>query len=121
MKNTISNPSRIMPFDAEDFAYPPTGGKFKLVLLGIIIPGFIAYYGVNAWLSEEAYWPGRRGGVTVHGESARAMAVLYMSVATFVHSRWFWGLIQVDRIFQVGMVSSLLIFLGSLIWALSVT
>lgn len=110
-----------MPFDAEDFAYPPTGGKFKLVLLGIIIPGFIAYYGVNAWLDEEAYWPGRRGGVTVHGESARAMAVLYMSVASFVHSRWFWGLIQADRIFQVGMVSSLLIFLGSLIWALSVT
>jgi hypothetical protein len=110
-----------MPVDAEDFAYPPTGGKFKLVLLGIIIPGFIAYYGVNAWIDEKAYWPGRRGGVTVHGESARAMAVLYMSVASFVHSRWFWGLIQADRIFQIGMVSSLLIFLGSLIWALSVT
>ena len=110
-----------MPFDAEDIAYPPTGGKLKLIFLGIIIPGFIAYYGVNAWLIEEAYWPGRPGGVTVHGESARAIAVLYLSVASFVHSRWFWGLIQADRVFQISMVSSLLIFLGSLIWALSVT
>lgn len=109
-----------MAFDTEDFAYPPTGGKFKLIVVGIIIPVFIAYYGVNTWLAEEAYWPGRGGGVTLRGESARAMAVLYMSVASFVHFRWFWGLIQAERVFKVGMVSSMLIFLGALIWAMSV-
>jgi hypothetical protein len=114
-------PSRIMPFDTEDFDYPPTGSKFKQVVVGIIIPGFIVYYGVNVWIDEEAYLPGRGGGVTIHGESARAMAVLYMSVASFVHSRWFWGMVHADKIYLVGMVGSLFIFLGSLIWALSVT
>jgi len=110
-----------MAFDTENFAYPPTGGTIKLIMVGIIFPGIIACYGVNAWLSEEAYWPGRRGGVMVFGESARAMAVLYMSVGSFIHFRWFWGLIQAERVFKLGMVFSLLVFLGALIWALSVT
>lgn len=110
-----------MASDTEGFAYPPTGGRIKLIVVGIILPGIVAYYGVNAWLSEQAYWHGRGGGVTVRGESARAMAVLYMSVAGFIHFRWFWGLIQAERVFRIGMFSSLLIFLGALIWALSVT
>lgn len=111
-----------MAFDVEDFAYPPAGGRIKWIVVGMVIPAIIAHYAVNAWLSEAAYWPGgRSGGVTVRGESARAMAALYMSVASFIHFRWFWGLIQAARVFKIGTISSLLIFLGALIWALSVT
>jgi hypothetical protein len=108
-----------MSYDYEDFAYPPNGGRVKLILLGLIIPGIIAYFAIRAWLTKEAYWPSRRGqGLIVHGESAQALAVVYLSVAAFFHFRWFWGLIQADRVFQIGTVCSLLTFLGALIHAL---
>ena len=111
-----------MPYDSEDFAYPPNGGRVKLILLGCLIPGIIAWFAINAWLMKEAYWPGgRRGpGMTVRGEAAQAMAVMYLSVAGFFHFRWFWGLIQFDRVFQIGTVCSLLLFLAALIHALCV-
>ena len=111
-----------MPYDFEDFAYPPTGGRLKLVLLGIALPGIIARFGLLAWVLEEAWWPSRRGsGEIIHGESAQAMAIVYLSVAAFIHFRWFWGLLPADRTFRVGTVCSLLTFLGALIWALCVS
>lgn len=110
----------VMNIDYEDFVDPPTGGRFKLAVLGIIIPAMIAYFAVSAWLEELAYLPGRRGGMMLHGESARAMAVVYMSVALFIHCRWFWGLIQSERVYKIGQISSLFIFLVALIWSLSV-
>jgi hypothetical protein len=110
-----------MPYDYEDLAYPPNGGRVKLILLGCLIPGIIAWFAIKAWLMKEAYWPGRRGsGMLVHGESAQAMAVVYLSVAAFFHFRWFWGLIQTHQIFQIGTICSLLLFLGALIYALCV-
>ena len=109
-----------MAFDSEDFAYPPSGGRNKLVLLGILLPGFIAWHAAHAWIARVAYWPSRRGaGIVIHGEAARAMAVLYLSVALFIHFRWFWGLLQKDRAFLSGTVGSCLLFLGALLWALA--
>lgn len=108
-----------MPFDIEDFAYPPVGGKVKLTLYGLILPALIIYHAADTWLSQETYWPGRRSGMVVRGECAQAMAVIYLSIAAFIHFRWFWGLLQKDRIFQVGTVGSLVTALAAFIWALA--
>jgi hypothetical protein len=115
------NLSKSMTHDFEDFAYPPSGGRMKMVVLGIMLPGIITYFGTRAWWLEEAIWPGRgNSSIVVHGECARAMAVVYLSVAAFIHFRWFWGLIPADRTFQAGAVCSLFTFLGALIYALCV-
>jgi len=99
-----------MSFD--DWAYPPdSGGKGKIIALGIILPLVIGGYAVSAWISEEAFWPGGRrvgGGMTLTGDAARGLAVCYMSMAAFCHFRWFWGLLGEERIFKVGIVLSML-------------
>lgn len=105
-----------MSFD--DLTYPPdSGGKGKIILLGLVVPTVIGFFAAKAWISGEAYWPGRQGGTTVTDDAARAMAVCYLSVALLCHFRWFWGLLRAERIFVVGTVCSLLTFLISLIAA----
>lgn len=107
-----------MDFDAEDLSYPPSGGRVKLTLLGIALPLGVVAIGVHSWTSQEAWWPGSRGsGVMVHGDAAKAFAVLYMSLSAFVHSRWCWGLLGYNRVFETGTVISILGFLGSMLWA----
>ena len=103
---------------AEDLAYPPTGGRLTLVLLGIVLPGVIAYFGVKAWVLEEAYWPGNHGnGVIIFGVAAQAFAVTRLSVACFCHFRWCWGLLGYDRVFEVGTAISVIFFLVSMVYA----
>ena len=114
----IQSPGVGAESDYEDLAYPPNGGSLKLLVLGIIVPGTVAYFGYQAWASQEAWWPGRGGGVMVHGEAAQAMAAAYLSMAAFIHFRWFWGLLRAERTFQAGTVLSLFSFLIALIWAL---
>ncbi|WAC18199.1 hypothetical protein OVA24_13225 [Luteolibacter sp. SL250] len=98
-----------MSFDYEDLANPPsTGGKRKMILLGIVLPVLISLFAAKTWISMEAYWPGRRGGMTIYDDAARAMAVLHLSIACFCHSRWFWGLRGEEKIFKVGIVLSML-------------
>jgi hypothetical protein len=110
-----------MPYDFDDLAYPPNGGRVKLILLGCLVPGIIAWFAINAWITQEAYWPSRRGsGMRLHGESAQAMAFVYLSVALFFHFRWFWGLLQAERVYLTGTVCSLMLFLGALIHTLCV-
>jgi hypothetical protein len=108
-----------MSDDFEDLAYPPEGGRVKLILLGLVVPGVIAYFAARAWVNQQAYWPGSRGsGMTVRGEAAQALAMAYMSIGAFMHFRWCWGLMSAHRTFQIGTVCSLLVFLGCLIYAL---
>lgn len=98
-----------MSFDFEDLAHPPeSGGKGRIALLGVILPAVIAFFAAKAWMNEEAYWPGRRGGATITGEAARYLAVCYLSVAAFCHSRWFWGLRGFERAFKAGIITSII-------------
>ena len=107
---------RQTPNDIENLSYPPTGGRVKMVLLGVILPVVIAYFAVDAWITEVAWWPGSRGsGFVTHGSAAKAVAAAYLSAGMFCHSRWFWGLFPVYRVFEIGTVVSLLGFLGALI------
>lgn len=106
--------------DDGDFDIPPTGGRVKLILLGIVLPGLIAWYATDAWMAEKAYWPARQGrGIRIYGEAARALAVVYLSVAGFCHTRWFWGILQWERTFRAGTIASCLFFLGALLWVVT--
>jgi len=104
----------------EDWAYPPDiGGRWKIVLLGIALPLFIAYWAEEAWVHQEAVLPaGRRGTLTVTGDIARALAVCYLSAAAFCHFRWYWGLVSSYAVFVRGTVISLLAGLAGFFTAL---
>ena len=109
----FENPFRHTATEAENLSYPPSGGRVKMVLFGIILPIVIVYFGVQAWITEEAIWFGRRGSdMDVRGKTAKALGVIYASVGLFCHFRWFWGLIPVYRAFEIGTTISLLGILG---------
>ena len=105
----FENPHRHTASEAEDLSYPPSGGWTKLVILGIVLPLIILYFGIQAWITEEAVWFGHRNSdIEVHGKTAKALGVVYSSVGLFCHFRWFWGLIPVYHVFEIGTVISLL-------------
>lgn len=99
--------------DIEDLAYPPNGGRVKLVVLGIIVPLIIAWFAGKAWISQEATWFGHRGSsMLVKGDTARALAVCEFAAAAFCHFRWFWGLLPAYRVFTYGTALSMILGLG---------
>ena len=87
----------------------------KLIVLGVLLPLAIGYFGVQAWITEEATWFGRGSSdIVVHGRTAKSLGAAYTSVGLFCHCRWFWGLLPVYRVFEVGTLVSLLGFLVAL-------
>lgn len=103
--------------EAEALSYPPPGGRVKLLLLGVLLPLIIGYFGIKAWVTEEAVWFGRNSNMIVHGQVAKGLAVTYISVCLFCHFRWYWGLKPVYRVYEIGTIVSLLAFLGSIAYA----
>ena len=113
----MDNPYRHTASDAEDLTYPPSGGRVKMILLGIVVPLVILYFGFDAWTTEEATWLGSRSSdIKVRGNTAKCVGVTYSSIGLFCHFRWFWGLIPVYRVFEIGMVVSLLGILGGILF-----
>ena len=101
--------------EIEDLSYPPTGGRLKIIVLGILLPMLLAWFASKAWIDQVTTWPGNRGhGIIVKGDTARAIAVCKLASALFCHFRWFWGIVSSYRVFTVGMVVSLVLFLGGL-------
>ncbi len=99
--------------DIEDLAYPPSGGKWKMLSGGILLPLGIGYFAVRAWIDREAVWFGRNDiNLDLKGEAARAMALCYLGAAAWAHFRWFWGLKPAWRVFTIGTVCSLVLILG---------
>jgi len=106
-RNTVS--------EIEDLSYPPTGGRVKITILGILLPLLLAWFASKAWIDQVATWPGHRGSsMVVKGDAARAIAVCKFAAALFCHFRWFWGIVSTYRVFTIGMVVSLILFLGGL-------
>lgn len=92
-----------MSFDLFNFDYPPPGSRFTMIVFGILIPGVIGYFAFDVWVDQGIYWPSRRlYDLTIQGDAARACAVVFMSIGTFIHFRRFWGLRQHDRVYQIG-------------------
>jgi hypothetical protein len=110
----LDNLNRHTATKAENFAYPPNGGRGKLITLGIILPIGVLIYAVHIWITKEAYWPGRHSsGMSVTGDTARAMSVGYTFLSLFCHFRWCWGLIPHYLAFRIGTTISLLGILGA--------
>ncbi|MEM7009943.1 MAG: hypothetical protein AAF585_00545 [Verrucomicrobiota bacterium] len=115
MFNWLKNPYRHAVSDAEDLSYPPSGGYTKLVVFGLIVPVIIWYFGIQAWITEEAFWFGQNGsGMNVFGRTAKALGLVYSCVGFFFHFRWFWGLLPIYSVYEIGTKLSLLGILGGL-------
>src|SRR5690348_12033900 len=78
--------------DAEDLAYPPSGGPVKMCIVGIGLALIPLLYGVHCLFSGHALLFGQHGNMDVTGPAATALAVAYIAVGVFVHAHWFWGL-----------------------------
>jgi hypothetical protein len=105
----LKHPYRHTASEMEDLSYPPSGGRVKLVLLGILLPALILHTGLTAWFSEEAVWFGQgNSDIEVKGATAKSLGVVYSCVGLFCHFRWCWGLVPVYRVYHTGTVVSLL-------------
>jgi hypothetical protein len=100
--------------DAEDLAYPPSGGRLKMWLLGIGLALIPVGYGIHCLRTRHALLFGQDSDLDVTGSGAVAFAIAYIAVGIFIHAHWFWGLLP-----KFGLVSyalkfvAVLLFLGS--------
>ena len=101
--------------DAEDLAYPPSGGPVKMWLVGLALALVPLRYGVHCLLTGHARFFGRYGvDVDLDGSAARALAIAYIAVGVFIHAHWFWGLHpKLEPLSYLLKVLALLVFLGS--------
>ncbi|MEC5129220.1 hypothetical protein VSU19_20840 [Verrucomicrobiales bacterium BCK34] len=99
---------------ANNFAFAPSGGSVKLVVLGFALPSVIFYFAIKGWITQEALWIGRDNDQEVSGVSAQAISVAYFGVGLVCHIRWFWGLLGFGRIFEVGTILSVILILAGL-------
>ena len=75
-----------------------------MVLLGIILPTVILYFGIRGWISQEAVWIARGDDFEVTGESAIGISIAYTGIGILCHIRWVWGLLGYARIFEIGTI-----------------
>lgn len=101
--------------DAEDLAYPPTGGRVKMWLLGVGFALIPVWYGVYCLLTGHARLFGDNASpLELNGSAATALAVSYIAVGGFIHAHWFWGLQpRFERLSYMLKVVTVLVFLGS--------
>jgi hypothetical protein len=79
--------------DAEDLAYPPSGGRVKMWVLGIGLAVIPICYGIYCLLTRHAVLFGsREADLDLNGSAAVALAIAYIAVGIFIHAHWFWGL-----------------------------
>src|SRR5689334_23372271 len=78
---------------AESLSHSPSGGRFKMWLLGVGLALIPIYYGIHCLQTGHArFFGGRSGNLDLTGSSAVAMAIAYIAVGVFIHAHWFWGL-----------------------------
>jgi hypothetical protein len=101
--------------DAEDLAYPPSGGPVKMWLLGVGLALAPAGYGLSCLLAGHAILPGQYENLDLYGPAAQALAVACIALGLFIHAHWFWGLLPTfETVSQVLKLLAVVVFLGSL-------
>ena len=101
--------------DAENLAYAPSGGPLKMWLLGIGLALIPLGYGGHCLVTGHALFFGRDSTLELDGPAATALAIAYLSLGTFLHAHWFWGLQPRFATFSYLLkFASVLAFLGSL-------
>ena len=105
--------------DAEDLAYPPSGGRIKMWLLGIGLALVPVGYGIYCLHSGHALLFGRNANLDATGSSAVALAIAYIAVGIFIHAHWFWGLLpKFEAVSCVLKFLAVIVFLGSFGYAI---
>ena len=101
--------------DAEDLAYPPTGGRIKMWLLGVGFALIPLGYGVHCLFTGHALFFGQDDSpLELVGSAADALALAYIAIGVFIHAHWFWGLHQrLERWSYLLKLATVLVFLGS--------
>ena len=108
------NPHRETADQMEDLSHPPSGGRIKMIVRGVVLPLVVFWFAAEAWIDQEAWWFGHHNGsnVKLRGDAARGMAACWAGVAGFLHFRYFWGLWPAPRLFSIGVVLSIILGLG---------
>jgi hypothetical protein len=105
--------------DAEDLAYPPTGGRVKMWFLGIGMALVPVGYGIYCLRAGHALMFGQSLDLDVTGPTAVAVAIAYIAVGIFIHAHWFWGLQpKYEPVSYVLKFLAALLFLGSFGYAM---
>ena len=100
--------------DAEDLAYPPSGGRIKMWLLGVGLAIVPIGYGIHCLHTGHALLFGRNQNLDVTGSGAVAFAIAYIAVGIFIHAHWFWGLRpKCEPVSYILKFLSALLFLGN--------
>ncbi len=105
---------------AEDLSTPAYGGKWQLFGSGVILPLVICYFAARAWIERDAIWISGEGIAKerITGDAARAMAVVYLCGAAFMHFRWCWGLLGFEKTSHAGVAIALYLGIGAMLTTL---
>ena len=105
--------------DAEDLAYPPSGGRIKLWLLGVGLATIPIGYGVCCLKIGHAMLFGENSNLNVTGSGAFALGLSYIAIGLFMHAHWFWGLQpKFESVSCILKFLAVLLFLGSFGYAI---
>lgn len=105
--------------DAEDLAYPPSGGRFKMWLLGVGLALLPIGYGIHCLRTGHALLLGENSNLDVTGSGAVALALAYIAIGVFIHAHWFWGLRPgCELVSYLLKFAAVLLFLGSFGYAI---
>jgi hypothetical protein len=78
---------------AESLSHSPSGGRFKMWLLGVGLALVPVKYGVGCLQSGHATLFGNHvSRLDLTDSSAVAMSIAYIAIGVFIHAHWFWGL-----------------------------
>lgn len=106
--------------DAEDLGNTPSGGPIKMWVAGVGVALIPIIYSIHCLISGHTYFPGRGGtGIILTDVKAQSLAIAYISVGTFIHFHYFWGLHpRLFRFSPLLKMLSLLSFLGSFFYTI---
>lgn len=103
--------------------------RFKHICIGrgVLIPLFIAAYGVYCLVTRTAFLPGSNESpgmaaqsMDLTGRAAIAMGLGWLGLATALHCRYFWGHVEpIWRVAELGFIAGLLTLAGGWIAAIA--
>lgn len=98
-----------------DFSDSAPRDSFYSWVLGIIVAGALAWYGVSCVSSRTATLGSRHGTMHCEGPSAVALGAFWIAVAGLSHFHFFWSWRERYHAFgQLGTLASLFVAVGSI-------
>jgi len=90
--------------------------RITMIIMGLVIPLVVSWFGSNAWITQEAKWP-QRGGpwITVEGAVAKSLGMAYLGIALGCLSNWGFGYFWYHRLRVIGVALGTLMIFGGVI------